>query len=123
MVHKTDIIKPNFTTQDTNVLTKFHEDWATELNKTRVLTRFNYSHIRKNAPPYWNSLLTRKNSPPLVAMFLKQQQLIQDIIGTNLQINGHAFLPIRTIFELNCHIQKTHVLTKFHEHWTKKSDF
>ncbi|KAH3776939.1 hypothetical protein DPMN_178373 [Dreissena polymorpha] len=21
---------------------------------------------------------------------------------------GHAFLPIRTIFELNCHIQKTH---------------
>ncbi|KAH3828028.1 hypothetical protein DPMN_129977 [Dreissena polymorpha] len=27
--------------------------------------------------------------------------------------------PIRTIFELNCHIQKTHVLTKFHEHWTK----
>ncbi|KAH3816097.1 hypothetical protein DPMN_117605 [Dreissena polymorpha] len=33
-VHNTDIIKPNFTTQDTNVLTKFHEDWATELNKT-----------------------------------------------------------------------------------------
>ncbi|KAH3884653.1 hypothetical protein DPMN_008639 [Dreissena polymorpha] len=32
---------------------------------------------------------------------------------------GHAFLPIRTIFELNRHIQKTHVLTKFHEDWTK----
>ncbi|KAH3846095.1 hypothetical protein DPMN_088389 [Dreissena polymorpha] len=31
----------------------------------------------------------------------------------------HVFLPIRTIFELNCHIQKTHVLTKFHEDWTK----
>ncbi|KAH3816376.1 hypothetical protein DPMN_117892 [Dreissena polymorpha] len=29
------------------------------------------------------------------------------------------FLTIRTIFELNRHIQKTHVLTKFHEHWTK----
>ncbi|KAH3794707.1 hypothetical protein DPMN_148245 [Dreissena polymorpha] len=28
-------------------------------------------------------------------------------------------LPIRTIFKLNRHIQKTHVLTKFHEDWTK----
>ncbi|KAH3711748.1 hypothetical protein DPMN_071421 [Dreissena polymorpha] len=32
---------------------------------------------------------------------------------------GHVFLPIRTVFELNCHIQKTHLLTKFHEDWTK----
>ena len=59
MVQNTDIIKPNFTTQDTNVLTKFHEDWATELNKTRVLTRFYYSHIRKCPAP-------------LEAMFFKQ---------------------------------------------------
>ncbi|KAH3727465.1 hypothetical protein DPMN_053401 [Dreissena polymorpha] len=76
----------------------------------------------------------------------------QDIIGTNLQtkfnddrkIIGHAFLPIRTIFELNCYIQKTHrklprhvfspictifelvqeinktnVLTNFHDDWAK----
>ncbi|KAH3873374.1 hypothetical protein DPMN_036608 [Dreissena polymorpha] len=27
--------------------------------------------------------------------------------------------PLATIFELNRHIQKTHVLTKFHEEWTK----
>ena len=33
MVQNTDIIKPNFTTQETIVLTKFHEDCATELNK------------------------------------------------------------------------------------------
>jgi len=32
MVHNNDIIKPNFTTQETNILTKVHEDWATELN-------------------------------------------------------------------------------------------
>ncbi|KAH3806755.1 hypothetical protein DPMN_135081 [Dreissena polymorpha] len=32
---------------------------------------------------------------------------------------GHVFSPIWTIFELNRHIQKTHVLTKFHEYWTK----
>ncbi|KAH3719905.1 hypothetical protein DPMN_062789 [Dreissena polymorpha] len=30
-----------------------------------------------------------------------------------------CFFPIRNIFELNRHIQKTHVLTKFHEDWTK----
>ncbi|KAH3885383.1 hypothetical protein DPMN_009376 [Dreissena polymorpha] len=32
---------------------------------------------------------------------------------------GHVFPPIWTIFELNRHIQKTHVLTKFHEDWNK----
>ena len=32
---------------------------------------------------------------------------------------GHAFLPIRTIVELNRRVQKTNVLTKFHEDWTK----
>ncbi|KAH3816641.1 hypothetical protein DPMN_118159 [Dreissena polymorpha] len=30
-----------------------------------------------------------------------------------------CLLPIRTIFKPNRHIQKTHVLTKFHEDWTK----
>ena len=62
MVHNTDIIKPNFNTQDTNVLTKFHEDWATELNKTRVLTRFYYSRIRKNAPPHWKPRFSNKHN-------------------------------------------------------------
>ncbi|KAH3874495.1 hypothetical protein DPMN_037740 [Dreissena polymorpha] len=30
---------------------------------------------------------------------------------------GHVFQPIWIIFELNRHIQKTHVLTKFHQDW------
>ncbi|KAH3882975.1 hypothetical protein DPMN_006922 [Dreissena polymorpha] len=33
--------------------------------------------------------------------------------------DGHVFLLIRTIFELNCRIQKSNVLTKFHKDWTK----
>ncbi|KAH3715829.1 hypothetical protein DPMN_058542 [Dreissena polymorpha] len=33
-----------------NLLTKFHEDWAINV-VSRVLTRFYYSHLRKNAPP------------------------------------------------------------------------
>ncbi|KAH3854587.1 hypothetical protein DPMN_097132, partial [Dreissena polymorpha] len=37
------VTKAHLSNQDTNVLTKFHDDWATELNKTR----------EKNAPPHW----------------------------------------------------------------------
>ncbi|KAH3861349.1 hypothetical protein DPMN_024276 [Dreissena polymorpha] len=89
-----------------NLLTKFHEDRTVNV-ASRVLTRFYYSHIRKNALPLgsyffqaniiifkliqdiietnlqtqfhedWtinvaSRVLTRKNAPPLVAMFLKQ---------------------------------------------------
>ncbi|KAH3842408.1 hypothetical protein DPMN_115904 [Dreissena polymorpha] len=38
---------------------------------------------------------------------------------TNSSVIRPCFLPIRTIFELNSNIKKKHVLTKFHEHWTK----
>ncbi|KAH3854854.1 hypothetical protein DPMN_097412 [Dreissena polymorpha] len=153
-----------------NLLTKFHEDRTVNV-ASRVLTRFYYSRIRKNAPPLGSHVFQAN-----IIIF----ELIQDIIETNLmtkfhedwtinvasrvltsahaqkipnannniqlvykekcpapaghtnfhddrKINvtsrvltsGHAFLPIRTIFGLNRHIQQTHVLTKFHEHWTK----
>ncbi|KAH3819123.1 hypothetical protein DPMN_120856 [Dreissena polymorpha] len=121
MVHNTDIIKPNFTSQDTNVLTKFHEDWATELNKTRVLTRFYYSRIRKNAPPHWkpywtinvaSRVLTRKNTPPLFHDDRKinvTSSVLTRVFPCFHYIHmektakppgGHVFSPIWTIFEL-----------------------
>ncbi|KAH3783776.1 hypothetical protein DPMN_161725 [Dreissena polymorpha] len=75
---------------ETNLLTKFHEDWTINV-ASRVLTR-------KNAPPLFHD--DRK-------------------INVTSRENDHVLLPIRTIFELNRHIQKTHVLTKFHEDWTK----
>ncbi|KAH3788518.1 hypothetical protein DPMN_166663 [Dreissena polymorpha] len=87
----------------TNLLKKFHEDPIINVAST-VLTRqifmthngrqtidkrlfkcFHYIHIEKIAPPP----------------------------------GGQVFPPIWTIFELNRHIQKTHVLTKFHEDWIK----
>ncbi|KAH3770059.1 hypothetical protein DPMN_171338 [Dreissena polymorpha] len=137
--------KSHLSNQDANVLTKFYEDWATELNKTRVLTRFYYSRIRKNAPPHlkpyiietnlltkfhedWtinvaSRVLTRNNSPPLWWQFHDDRKInVTSRVLTRKMTpspSGHAFLPIQTVFELNCHIQKTHVLTKFHEHWTK----
>ncbi|KAH3861275.1 hypothetical protein DPMN_024202 [Dreissena polymorpha] len=151
MGHNTDIIKPNFTTQDTNVLTKFHEDWATELNKTRVLTRFYFSRISyvfqaniiifkliqdiietnllTNFHEDWtinvvSRVLTRKNSPPLFhddrKINVTSRVLTSEIFNSEIEIvSAMLFYRYEAIFELNCHIQKTHVLTKFHEHWTK----
>ncbi|KAH3695614.1 hypothetical protein DPMN_083071 [Dreissena polymorpha] len=36
-------------------------------------------------------------------------------------LGSHVFQANITIFELNRHIHKTHVLTKFHEDWTKNA--
>ncbi|KAH3838111.1 hypothetical protein DPMN_111517 [Dreissena polymorpha] len=60
---------------ETNLLTKFHEDWTINV-ASRVLTRFYYSHLRKTAPPpgghfhdNWAKIVTyrvftRKTAPP-----------------------------------------------------------
>ncbi|KAH3769954.1 hypothetical protein DPMN_171233 [Dreissena polymorpha] len=145
MLHNNDIIKPNFTTHETNVLAKFHEDWAKQVS-FRLFTCFHYIHIEKTAPPLGGHVF-----PPIMTIF----ELVRDIynesadgagsivaryreVAAEVNANnvtsrandpppsgGHVFLPIRTIFELNRHIQKTHttqetnVLTKFHEDWAK----
>ncbi|KAH3825611.1 hypothetical protein DPMN_127492 [Dreissena polymorpha] len=69
---------------ETNVLTKFHEDWTKNVT-SRVFKCFHYIHIEKTAPPP----------------------------------GGHVFSPIWTIFELIRDINKTNVLTKFHDDWAK----
>ncbi|KAH3886213.1 hypothetical protein DPMN_010214 [Dreissena polymorpha] len=66
-----------------NLLTEFHEDRTINV-ASRVLTRFYYSHIRKNAPP----------------------------------LGSHVFQSNVIIFELIQDINKTNLLTKFHEDWT-----
>ncbi|KAH3819605.1 hypothetical protein DPMN_121344 [Dreissena polymorpha] len=62
-----------------NLLTKFHEDQTINV-ASRVLTRFNYSHIRKNAPPLGSHVFEAN-----VTIF----ELIQDIIETNLLNKFH----------------------------------
>ncbi|KAH3785060.1 hypothetical protein DPMN_163143 [Dreissena polymorpha] len=107
-----------------NLLTKFHEDRTVNVT-SRVLTRFYYSHIRKNAP-----LLGSQFFQANIIIF----QLIQDIIETNLltkfhedwTINvasrekcpapgGHIFKATKTIFELIRDTIGTNLLTKFHD--------
>ncbi|KAH3709335.1 hypothetical protein DPMN_068797 [Dreissena polymorpha] len=78
------IFELNSRIKETNVLSKFHENWAKNVTST-VFTCFHYIHIEKNAPP----------------------------------TDGHVFSPIPTIFKLIRDINKTHVLTNFHDDWPK----
>ncbi|KAH3820628.1 hypothetical protein DPMN_122374 [Dreissena polymorpha] len=78
------IFELNSRIKETNVLSKFHENWAKNVTST-VFTCFHYIHIEKNAPP----------------------------TGT------HVFSPIPTIFKLVRDINKTNVLTNFHDDWAK----
>ncbi|KAH3750723.1 hypothetical protein DPMN_185254 [Dreissena polymorpha] len=110
-----------------NLLTKFHEDRGVNV-VSRVLTRFYYSHIRKNAPPLGSHFFQAN-----IIIY----ELIQDIIETNLltkfhedwPINvasrvltrfyyshgGHVFKATKIIFELIQDIIGTNLLTKFHD--------
>ncbi|KAH3780917.1 hypothetical protein DPMN_158742 [Dreissena polymorpha] len=79
---------PPPSSHETNVLSKFHENWAKNVTST-VFTCFLWAffsiHIEKNALP----------------------------------TGGHVFSPILTIFKLVQDINKTNVLTNFHDDWAK----
>ncbi|KAH3885340.1 hypothetical protein DPMN_009334 [Dreissena polymorpha] len=74
------IFELNSRIKETNVLSKFHENWAKNMTST-VFTCFHYIHIVKNALP----------------------------------TGGHVFSLIPTIFKLVRDINKTNVLTNFHD--------
>ncbi|KAH3804002.1 hypothetical protein DPMN_132275 [Dreissena polymorpha] len=104
--------KLNLRIQETNVLTKFYKVWT-------KMCLLDCSH--KTAPPPGGHVLS------LIKTIFK---LIRDIHITKLfyYINikkktafpcGHILLPIQIIFKLNCRIQETNLLTKFHEELSK----
>ncbi|KAH3708064.1 hypothetical protein DPMN_067503 [Dreissena polymorpha] len=118
------IFKRNSHIKETNVLTKFHENWAKNVT-SRVFTCFYYIHIEKNAPPTGGHVFS-----PIWTIF----ELVRDINKTNVLTNfhddwakivtsrvftSHVIQLTGTIFKLNSHIKKTNVLTKFHENWSK----
>ncbi|KAH3884189.1 hypothetical protein DPMN_008162 [Dreissena polymorpha] len=78
------IFELNSRIKETNVLSKFHENWVENVTST-VFTCFHYIHIEKNAPTTCS----------------------------------HVFSPIPTIFKLVRDINKTNVLTNFHDDWAK----
>ncbi|KAH3719267.1 hypothetical protein DPMN_062099 [Dreissena polymorpha] len=107
----------------TNLRTKFHDDRKINV-ASRVLTRFDYSHIRKNAPYIINtnlltrfhedrtinvasSVLTRKNATPpyiietnLLTKFHHNRTINVASRKNAPHPGGHVFQPTGTIFEL-----------------------
>ncbi|KAH3699219.1 hypothetical protein DPMN_074175 [Dreissena polymorpha] len=86
----------------TNILTKFHEDWTIHV-ASRVLTRFYYSHIMKNAPPLGSHF--HEDRKKNVASRVKNAPPPGD----------HVFQPTGIIFKLVQGIIGMNLLTKFHE--------
>ncbi|KAH3824026.1 hypothetical protein DPMN_125854 [Dreissena polymorpha] len=118
------IFELNSHIKETNVLTKFHENWTNNVT-SRVFTCFHYIHIEKNAPPTGGHVFS-----PIWTIF----ELVRDINKTNVLTNfhdnwakivtprvltSHVIQLTGTIFELNSHIKETNVLTKFHENCAK----
>ncbi|KAH3786103.1 hypothetical protein DPMN_164205 [Dreissena polymorpha] len=94
-------------TIETNLLTKFHEDWTINV-ASRVLTR-------TNALPLWwpyiigMNLLTELHGDWTINILLKKNAP---------SLGGHVIQANVTIFELIKDIIETNLLTKFHEYWT-----
>ncbi|KAH3719737.1 hypothetical protein DPMN_062608 [Dreissena polymorpha] len=104
----------------TNLLSKFHENPTINVAST-VLTRqilmthngrqtidkstVSFANAR-NCPTPWRPCFL----PPIWTIFELSQK-------TAPPPGGHVFLPIWTIFELVRDINKTTVLTKFHDEW------
>ncbi|KAH3830996.1 hypothetical protein DPMN_104255 [Dreissena polymorpha] len=85
----------------TNLLTNFHDDWAKI--ETNVLTKFHENwakNVTSRVFTCFHYIHIEKNVPPT---------------------GGHVFffIPIWTIFELVREINKTNVLTNFHDDWAK----
>ncbi|KAH3855041.1 hypothetical protein DPMN_097601 [Dreissena polymorpha] len=85
---------------ETNVLTKFHEDWTKNVT-SRVFKCFHSIHIEKTAPPPGNHVFS-----PIWTSF----KLIRDINKTNVLTKNTAPPP---------DINETKVLSKFHDDWAK----
>ncbi|KAH3864095.1 hypothetical protein DPMN_027109 [Dreissena polymorpha] len=105
----------------TNLFTKFHDDWAknvtsrvhviqltgtifqlnSRIKETNVLTKFHENwakNVTSRVFTCFHYIHIEKNDPPT---------------------GGHVFSPIWTIFEIVRHVNKTNVLTKFHDDWAK----
>ncbi|KAH3718555.1 hypothetical protein DPMN_061360 [Dreissena polymorpha] len=107
------IFKLNSHIKETNVLNKFHENWANNVT----------SRVEK-CPAHWRPCFS-----PIWTIF----ELVRDINKTNVLTNfhddwqklktappgSHVIQLTGTIFVLNSYIKETNVLTKFHENWAK----
>ncbi|KAH3836115.1 hypothetical protein DPMN_109485 [Dreissena polymorpha] len=97
------IFELNSCIKETNVLSKFHENWAKNVTST-VFTCFHYIHTEKNAPPTGGHVFS-----PIPTIF----KLVRDINKTNVLTNFYddwaKIVTSRVFTRENCnyiHIEK-----------------
>ncbi|KAH3777507.1 hypothetical protein DPMN_178954 [Dreissena polymorpha] len=126
----TFLMELNSHIKETNVLTKFHENWSKNvtsrvvkcpahwrpyINKTNVLTNFHddwaktVTSSQKTAPP------TGRHKTNVLTKFHDNWAKNKNAPPTG----GHVFSPIWTIFELARDINKTNFLPNFYDDWAK----
>ncbi|KAH3714642.1 hypothetical protein DPMN_057331 [Dreissena polymorpha] len=98
------IFELNCRIKETNVLTKFHKDWAKNVSY-RLFTCFHYIHIEKTAPPPGGHVFQ---------MFTTIFSRIRDIHITNAK---NVTSRVKNHSPPGGH--ETNVLTKFQDDWTK----
>ncbi|KAH3740013.1 hypothetical protein DPMN_046708 [Dreissena polymorpha] len=121
------IFKRNSHIKETNVLTKFHENWAKNVTSRRKMPRrpyINKTNVLTNFHDDWAKIVTsrvftRKNCPPLLEAILFTCFHYIHIAKNAPPTGGHVFSPIWTILEFVRVINKTNVLTNFHDDWAK----
>ncbi|KAH3884204.1 hypothetical protein DPMN_008179, partial [Dreissena polymorpha] len=103
----------------TNLLKKFHEDPTINVAST-VLTRILPSNIKKTAPPTGGHvfpLMDHVRTQPSYPENTYWTKNVTSRVFTCFSL--YDFSPIWTIFEHVRDINKTYVLTKFHDDWAK----
>ncbi|KAH3886680.1 hypothetical protein DPMN_010693 [Dreissena polymorpha] len=111
---------PPPSSHETNVLSKFHENWAKNVTST-VFTCFHYIHLAQTDRP--TDRPTDQQTNQQTDQQTGQKQYVPHYYsGGHKNVpptGGHVFSPIWTIYELVREINKTNVLTNFHDDWTK----
>ncbi|KAH3788224.1 hypothetical protein DPMN_166359 [Dreissena polymorpha] len=136
------IFELNCRIQETNVPNKFHQDWAKNVSSRLFICFFHYIHIEKTAPPPGGHVLSPMmimKITPRRPCFLPIQTIFELNHRTN-NVTSREYSNIFTLyisrklpralvamffhrsapfFELVRDINKTNVLTKFHDDWAK----
>ncbi|KAH3861870.1 hypothetical protein DPMN_024823 [Dreissena polymorpha] len=107
------ILELNRCIQETNVLTKFNEDWTKNVTYRRKLSRPPGGHVFS---PIWAIFeLFRDIFHDDWAKIVTSRVFTRN---TAQPPGGHVCQRTGAIFELNQHIITTYILTKLHEAWS-----
>ncbi|KAH3721756.1 hypothetical protein DPMN_064704 [Dreissena polymorpha] len=129
------IFELNSCIKETNVLSKFHENWAKNVTSS-VFTYINKTNVLTNFHDDWPKIVTSRVLTRENCHYIHIETNFQDHSAKNVTsrvftrktappTGGHVFQRIGTTFELNQDIIKKNILTndllltKFHEDGTR----